>query len=664
MPSLDYRHDIDGLRAIAVLAVLGFHLDPELLPGGFQGVDMFFVVSGYVITRLIVSSGAAFSFRDFYRRRFLRLFPALCVTAIATMAAAYPLYAAHDYTTLGWSALASIFGVSNIFFYGHIDYLNDNTAIHPLLHTWSLGVEEQFYLLWPFVIAIVGRRIAPGWLVAIVFGLSFAANLVAVAVDTQFAFYIAPIRFFEFASGAAVLLWGGLVPRVLHVGLGCLGLVLIAIGLLTIGESFAWPDVYALLPVGGIALLLVAGTHPVWQSILRNATLRVVGRLSYTLYLVHWPIIVLYSYWRVVPLSLWEQIMLAVAAFTASALLHALIEVPFREGGRLAWADLVKIEMQQRSTRRHRPLFLGLATLGTISFALTIIATQGLPHRFSDHDRQNGELSYAGDICERSQQSKCQFGDLTSNRIVYIVGDSHAGNLFYGLDRYFRAHRIRGIAFFDHGCLFLEGTTRFIKGKRDDDCAANIADAYRVLSTTTEPVMLAGATYVGHIGPATAPAPLQSSDYWAYVEQQLLLSLSRLNANSRPVMLVKYAYNSGIDTAHCLSLPGGDVVERLQAACKPRDLANNIRDAAAIDGVIERVAAAYTNARTIDPKSAFCDEAACTVIHDGAYLLRDAQHLTNDGSAYLIDRWAHELSGWLGLPINAGDAPQGTRLAP
>jgi peptidoglycan/LPS O-acetylase OafA/YrhL len=189
-----YRPDIEGLRAIAVLAVLAFHLDPGFLPGGFQGVDVFFVVSGYVITKLIRSSGTDFTFRGFYVRRFWRLFPALCVTVGATLLAAYPIYSAIDYTTLGWSGLATLFGVSNFFFLGQIDYLNDNTLVHPLLHTWSLGVEEQFYLFWPFAVVVLARRIALGWLIAFTLAASFAFNLAMVGIDGQFAFYMARHR--------------------------------------------------------------------------------------------------------------------------------------------------------------------------------------------------------------------------------------------------------------------------------------------------------------------------------------------------------------------------------------------------------------------------------------------------------------------------------------
>ena len=211
-----YRQDIEGLRAIAVLAVLAFHFDPDFLPGGFQGVDMFFVVSGFVITRLILSGDPDFSLRGFYLRRFRRLFPALCATVGVTLIAAYPIYSAVDYATLSWSALSTLLGISNFFFYGQIDYLNDNTLLHPLLHTWSLGVEEQFYLLWPFVMVVLRRHVPLGILIAGTLAASFMFNLFMVGVDDQFTFYMAPVRFFEFAAGAAILTWGALIPRVFH----------------------------------------------------------------------------------------------------------------------------------------------------------------------------------------------------------------------------------------------------------------------------------------------------------------------------------------------------------------------------------------------------------------------------------------------------------------
>ncbi len=656
-----YRPDIEGLRCIAVLAVLVFHLDPAVLPGGFQGVDIFFVVSGFVITRLILASGEYFSFRTFYIRRFWRLFPALCATVAATLVAAYLFFSTAEFITLGWSAAASIFGISNFYFYGQLDYLNDNTLFRPLLHTWSLGVEEQFYLLWPFVLVVLSRYIGLSWLVAATLAGSFALNIFMVEVDSQFAFYMAPVRFFEFAAGAAVYLWGRHVPRALTAPAGGVGLALIAAGLLQVGENHAWPDYVSLLPVGGTALLLIAGTHPIWRRILGNVPFQMIGRLSYSLYLVHWPIIVIYRYWRVVPISNLEIAYLAGASFVLALALHILVEIPYRTGGRPVWQGFLRFDIRNWAPwHRLRPVAISLGAGATLAFAFSVVATSGYPHRINRNidKRPAGELTYAGDICEASRSSKCQFGDPEGKRTIYVVGDSHAGNLFFGLDRFFREFGIRGIGYFDHGCLFLYGTTRFVKGKIDDDCAENIADAFEVLGGLDAPVIMAGSLdgYIGSIGLAQDDAPLEldRKSYMVLFEQKLRESLTRLGADRRPVLLVKLSYSTGINTASCLSRPAGRPAERLKNECKPKNLAQNNKDAADIDGVVDRVSAQFSQTSVLDPKQAFCDDAGCTVLKDGAYLFRDASHLTNEGSVFLIERWREPLSTWLDAAF--GDA--------
>ena len=434
----------------------------------------------------------------------------------------------------------------------------------------------------------------------------------------------------------------------------------IVVGFVFIDEAYAWPDIYSLLPVGGTALLLLSGTHPVWQSILSVAPLQIIGRLSYALYLVHWPIIVIYRYWRVAPLSFLEIGALAAATFAAAIALHLLIEVPFREGGRPAWQGLGCFDFRNRPIwGRLKPRLLMLMAATTFSVAITVAALDGLPHRISrDIDsRPKGTLSYAGDMCDASNSSKCQFGDSKSKKIVYVVGDSHVGNLIYGLDQFFREKGIRGVGFFDQGCLFLYGTTRFIKGKRDKDCAANVADAYRVLSSTKEPVILAGGTYIGEIGPveANAPLDLDRKTYVAFVEQHMQRSLTKLGAASRSVLLVKQNYNTGIDTARCLSRPTASYETLLRTDCKPKDLAENVRGAADMDGLFDRLAARYPGADTIDPKNAFCDGTPCTVVHKGAFLFRDADHLTKQGSVYLIEKWRLQLTDWLETGFRSGE---------
>ena len=175
----DFRGDIEGLRAVAVLPILLFHLDSALCPGGFVGVDIFFVISGFLITRMILGQGEAFSLKAFYVRRFFRLFPALLVTLAASLVAGWKFLGPDEYARLAQSAIAAAIGASNFHFLAAVDYFNASNLSHPLLHTWSLGVEEQFYLLWPALLLAMRRRAHPLWLIVVA---AAALSLLAAAL--------------------------------------------------------------------------------------------------------------------------------------------------------------------------------------------------------------------------------------------------------------------------------------------------------------------------------------------------------------------------------------------------------------------------------------------------------------------------------------------------
>ena len=651
-PASRFRADIEGLRCIAVLAVLAFHLDPHWLPGGFQGVDIFFVISGYLITRLIRDQGTEFSFRRFYLRRFWRLFPALAFTIAATLIASYKILSPYDYKVLATSALTAISGISNFFFYGTLDYFNDNTLVHPLLHTWSLGIEEQFYLFWPLLIVVAGARFPLSKLIGYVLAGTLAFNLLLVDADPQFAFYMMPFRIFEFATGAAILFAEPRLPAAGRLAAGIIGALLIGVGLVMFDENRVWPGAAALFPAAGTALLLYAGSSRTGTALLGNPLFCLIGRISYVLYLVHWPIIVLYRYWRVVPLSLNELAGLALMCVGVAYALHVAIEIPFREGRATVtyvpeFLDIRRITFWQKA---KAPL-LGLGTLATVAIAIAVWGSGGLPERINKNRAQRSadQPSYAGDICSRG---RCLLGDPTSERLVYVVGDSYAGNLFYGLDALFRELGVKGIGVLDHGCLFLFNTTRFIKGTYDKKCARNIADTFAVMGADRAPVILAGNHdgYIGSIGLASdkAPIPFSNGSFYPFFRDRMIEGLQRLDANHRPVLMVKSSYDSGVNIARCLSRPGIDKASLLNGKCKPKSLARNRETSSRADAVLDEVAQRFARASTIDPKLAFCDSTSCTVMKDGIFLMRDTSHLTNEGSLYMVERLRAKLLAWLG----------------
>lgn len=306
----NYRPDIDGLRAIAVLSVILFHIDKALLPGGFVGVDVFFVISGYLITNNIVQKmrSGQFLISEFYRARIKRIAPAMMTVIAASLAAACAFMLPDDAATMAKSAVWSLASLANVFFWLFQDtsYFAASSQQQPLLHLWSLGVEEQFYLIWPLVLMLVyrpgrERRLFVGGLG--VAALSFALGSVYFARDSAFVYYMLPARAGELLMGALVAL---LVSRGAHqrlpvraiAPLATLGVVLLALSLAYLSEDSAFPGVLAIPPTLGAALVILAGSRgPSWVArVLACKPLVWIGLVSYSAYLWHWPLLAFYRY--------------------------------------------------------------------------------------------------------------------------------------------------------------------------------------------------------------------------------------------------------------------------------------------------------------------------------------------------------------------------------
>jgi hypothetical protein len=263
-----------------------------------------------------------------------------------------------------------------------------------------------------------------------------------------------------------------------------------------------------------------------------------------------------------------------------------------------------------------------------------VAVAKGVPSRLKIV-QQPGELSFAGDICD-SRRSWCSFGDLASSRIVYLMGDSHALNLLSGLDELFKRHQIKGIALFDHGCLFLYGTRAYFKGVPDKGCERNVSAAYRQIASDRWPVIIAGAygSYTHGIGPAEGKVyDGVGADYMNWIRQHFAESLRKIHADERVVIVLKQAYDAGIDLPRCLARP-----QATPAACPPRSLAKSREVNAAVDAMVESLRTEAPNLIILDPKPAFCSDENCTVKLGDELLFRDSVHLTYAGSRYLIGR--------------------------
>ncbi|MNJ34176.1 O-acetyltransferase OatA [compost metagenome] len=332
---LKYRPDIDGLRAIAVLAVILYHFKIPFFTGGFVGVDVFFVISGYLITKGILSQQkkGRFEFGEFFTRRVRRLIPALLFTIAASYAASALLFSPNDFKQMSGSTVYALTGISNIFFWMESGYFDSASIVKPLLHTWSLSVEIQFYILWPIILALLAR-LTKNFLVptAALLVLGSVAAYSFLTTDAIGAFFLTPFRIHEFLFGALIVfLERSKIGRAAKEAIYLIGLVLVIAPIFIYdSEKTLFPGLAALIPVIGAALMILGGDSASTAGLCRSWPATKIGEISYSLYLVHWPIFVFASYILMQDLSPGETAVLICATFVTAITLFHLVERPLR----------------------------------------------------------------------------------------------------------------------------------------------------------------------------------------------------------------------------------------------------------------------------------------------------------------------------------------------
>jgi peptidoglycan/LPS O-acetylase OafA/YrhL len=353
-PLGNYRPDIDGLRAVAVLSVIVFHIWKESLPGGFVGVDIFFVISGFLITRniLIDLERGKFSILDFYRRRVKRIAPALLVVVLISLVAAQLLLLPEDTKSTAQSAVWSLLSLANVYFWLYQDtsYFSADSGTIPLLHLWSLGVEEQFYIIWPLLLLLAfrpARRKSFFWWAILIAMLSFVLGEVLFAVAPSFVYYMLPTRAGELLIGAlaAIIVLRGAEQRLPATIVGFMapaGLMLLAFSLFLLSEAQVFPGLRALLPTIGTFLLILAGQHGA-NPISRLLTLRPlvwIGLISYSAYLWHWPLLAFFRY-GYSQVTIAQGVVLFVLTLVLAWLSYYFVEQPARRSKESVWRVIV-----------------------------------------------------------------------------------------------------------------------------------------------------------------------------------------------------------------------------------------------------------------------------------------------------------------------------------
>jgi peptidoglycan/LPS O-acetylase OafA/YrhL len=424
--TLAYIPHLDGLRAISVMAILVYHLMPNWLPGGFVGVDIFFIISGFLITSLLldeIQNNGRINLPLFYMRRFKRLFPSFILVILIAVIAAYFLFDVNKFISLTKTALVSVFGVSNFYFYQTASYFDLNSIEKPFLHIWSLNVEEQFYLIWPLLLLITAKLALKHTgkffiLVVILFLISVYFNLNHPVAT----FYLPFFRFYEFLLGAGVALLTKKLPAYRrHQGATfCASLIGLSLTFFFIDSSSLLPGPVSLLFIIPTTYLIANGNLKSRFNLLEMPPIVKIGKRSYTLYLVHWPIIVFYlDSNSKKELGILEACVLLLITFLLAEIIYQFYEVPLRNSQNDSKVFLFTV---------FTLFFLVISLcLSTLSLDKKPLSNQR-PLIFTQADIDSGKQSRfitRIKICEIKGWENCDTPE--SNKFnVLILGDSHA----------------------------------------------------------------------------------------------------------------------------------------------------------------------------------------------------------------------------------------------
>ncbi len=621
MSQLSYRPDIDGLRAIAVLSVLIHHLNAAWLPGGFVGVDIFFVISGFLITSQVYTEirEGRFTIKRFYQRRINRIVPALVGVIVVTGMAGWWLLSPADSVRLAQSALWAMLGVSNVFFWREYgNYFAGNAAEAPLLHTWSLGVEEQFYLLWPWLLVLMfrwSRSHMLGVLLLLVLA-ALAVSELALGVAASASYYLLPARLFELMLGGFLARWVDIHPlssRRYANACALLGLALVGGSLLLLDKTSAFPGLNALWPCLGAALMISAGnTSPLLARGLRFKPLVFVGLISYSLYLWHWPLMA-YVHYLHIPMGWLGAVIVVGLSVLLAWLSWRFIEVPMRRSG----AMLSFFSVLLRRFLLPVGMLVGVAGM--------VFATQGFPQRFDPRVAAfERVLATKPEVLRRgchvptalfdtAPQTHCKLGVEKSQFDGVLIGDSFANHFTGLIDEMAKAQGLMIMDYTMDGCPPILGFETTQTRSYVQRCLQRNQFVFKMLAEHPyRKVVMAGS--------------------WPRVPvAEELLAASIKAVLKTGAQLTVILANSAIDRAESCSLrrwihapTGGDGV----SCDAPRQ---------APPEYMLRIQARFPQVTFIDPNQVICVADTCRPVLSDVPLYRDSAHL-NDVGSRLIGR--------------------------
>lgn len=632
-----YRADIDGLRAVAILSVVIFHVNPSFLPGGFTGVDIFFVISGFLITRIILdeSDTGQFSFAGFWIRRAKRILPALFFMLSIITALSFVVLMPADLYEYGGLLAHSVFFAANMFLSSEAGYFAPEGLNTPLLHVWSLSVEEQYYLIWPIVIILAVRNMERRHIVflALLLGaMSLAYSEWATINDPKLGFYSLPSRAFELLIGAivAIVNFRRLTGSVLANVLGVAGLLLICAGLLFIDETSRFPGLLALLPCLGAALLLISGTAtklPLINRLLSTSGPVRVGKISYSWYLWHWPPLALARYYFERPLSVYELAILLLAGLSLAVVSYRYIESPFRRPSS---------PLQFR--RNFLPTAIACsAVLISCGFAFQIF--KGVPIRLGTETLalfrkfERSEFIGCDDSLKKAGRlGECEFGAATDREpTLFLWGDSHAEHYLPAIAKLAASDGIRGILRSTGDCRpfvtpeKIDRTARKRRrcGDKNDETLAMI-----LARPDISVVILAGRWSKRR--EIEAPPSERLGIFRHNVEK----TIATLQQAGKRVVLLGQVPERPVSLKDCMTkqLRFGLQIR----GCESSRLADHDAYETGIWAIMQRIARENGQVAVFSPEKHMCDAEMCRATDErGEPLYSDGQHLLPGGAYFL-----------------------------
>jgi len=650
--TVEFRPDIEGLRGIAILLVLLFHAGLPWTPGGFVGVDVFFVISGFLITGKLWRESqqpGGLNITRFYAWRIRRLLPAALVAVALILLVGLLIAAPLDRSELAADGAASALSIANMRFIGSVDYFAATSSPSPFLHFWSLSVEEQFYLVWPALIVLLtwrggeSRRLIAALLIGVV--ASFALSMWLTDASPARAFYLLPTRVWQLGVGGLLALIGVMGTSRRAGALAWAGLAAVAVAGVALTAEMPYPGLAALLPTAGAVALLYGGAAPSGPArLLAAAPLRFLGKISYSLYLWHWPLLVLPIMFLERALTGVEIVASVAVAIGVSRLSWRFVEQPFRYGDR------------SRRATSWSAIRIGVAGILTVALftqglagALpsSAVAVQPTPSPSGSPVASDGPIALPADLTPTLASARddeerlradgclafervttppdCEYGVKGSAITIALVGDSHASHWFPAIEAVALERGWRLLTFVKVSCSFTTLVQRNLALKRE----------YRECTAFNE----ATVARLNEIKPALTIIvnrrtfrPIEENITSALAGAALGEMVARIPGAT--AILVDTP-DPGRDVPACLSKHPSDI----RACLFTQDAADN-REI----GIAERVAVKVSGATLIDLTSEICGAWPCSPISESVLIYRDEDHMTETFSRSLAAQLGVEIA--------------------